>query len=55
MNRMEWELRKEKEKVQILMRPSANLVASPTTAPAAITAEIKQLKVELGLECLNRM
>ncbi len=44
MNRKEWELRKEREKAQILMRPSAGL-ASPTSALAANPAEVKELKV----------
>lgn len=44
MNRLEWELRKEREKVQILLRPSAG-AASPTAAIAARPAEVKELKV----------
>lgn len=44
LNRTEWELRKEREKVQILMRPSTGL-ASPTSAIAANPAEVKELKV----------
>ena len=44
MNRKEWELRKEREKAQILMLPSAGM-ASPTSALAANPAEVKELKV----------